>query len=107
MSISALPKNVTHLSTSKHKTCVASPFEIKKIVNELKSKQPIAILLFSNIDGKGERIHVFIEDPAGRMQTRRRFLAQPVAGALKYMIGEPIACAFGLSSKTTVIVQVT
>ena len=62
-----------------------STFEIKKIVNELKSKQPIAILLFSNIDGKGERIHVFIEDPAGRMQIPRRLLVQLGAGTIAYM----------------------
>ena len=77
------------LSVSEHRICFASSSEAKNVVNELKGEQPLAILVPSNIDGQGEETHVLVEDPAGRMHCRRRFLFQLGSGQVTYMDGKP------------------
>ena len=61
------------LAISEPRISSASTSEANKIVNELKGEQPLSILVPSNIDGKGEEIHVLVEDSAGRMHCRRCF----------------------------------
>ena len=60
----------------------------KQIGNELKGAQPLAILVQLNIDGNRDEIHVLVEDPAGRMQTRHRVLFQLGTGNVTYMDGK-------------------
>ena len=55
---------MTDLSASEPGVCLAMTSEAKKIGNELKGEQPLAIFAPSNIDGKGKEIHVLFEDPA-------------------------------------------
>ena len=41
------------------------------------------------MDGKGEEIHVLVEDPAGRMHCRRRFSFQVGSGQVTYIDSKP------------------
>ena len=68
---------------------MASVSEAKKAITELKSEKPLAILCAANIDLNGEEVHVLVEDPSGRWQTRRRFLFQLGVGQVTYMEGKP------------------
>ena len=56
--------------------CLVSTAEAKKIAKELKGDHALAVLSPSNITGVGEEVHVLVEDPSGRWQTRRRFMLQ-------------------------------
>ena len=69
--------------------CLASTAEARKLVNELKGEHPLAILAPANITCIGEEVHVLVEDPTGRWQTRRRFMLQLGTGAVTYMEGKP------------------
>ena len=80
---------MTDLLASERVVYFASTSEAKKIVTKLEGEQPLAILVPSNIDGNGEEIHVLVEDPAGQMQTRRRFLFQLGSGHVTCMDGKP------------------
>ena len=81
--------SVTELSASQPGVCLASTAEAKRIVNELKGEHPLAILVPQDIGGKSEEVHVLVEDSAGRMQSRRRFLVQIGVGVVTYMDGKP------------------
>ena len=84
-----MKNSLTDLSASERVVCFASTSEANTIVTKLEGEQPLAILVPSNIDGKGEDIHVLVEDPAGRMHCRRRFLFQLGTGDVTYMDGKP------------------
>ena len=58
-------------------------------MKELKGDQPRAILVAANITGTGEEVHVLVEDPSGRWQTRRRFMIQLGTSPVTYMEGKP------------------
>ena len=49
----------------------------------------LAVLSPSNITGVGEEVHVLVEDPSGRWQTRRRFMLQLGTSPVAYMEGKP------------------
>ena len=55
----------------------------------MEGEQPRAILVLFKNDGKGEEIHVLVEDPAGRMHARRCFLFQLGTAHISYMDGKP------------------
>ena len=65
--------------------CLATTAEARKLVNELNGEHPLAILVPANITGTGEEIHVLVEDPTGRWQTRRRFMIQLGIWFVTYM----------------------
>ena len=55
----------------------------------IERRETFAVLSPANIDAKGEEVHVLVEDPLGRWQTRRRFLFQLCSGHVTYMDGKP------------------
>ena len=61
----------------------------RKLVKELKGEHALAILAPSNITGSAEEVHVLVEDPSTRWQTRRRFLIQLGTTPVTYMEGKP------------------
>ena len=63
--------------------------EARKLVKELKCEHPLAISAPSNITNTGDEVHVLVEDPTGRWQTRRRFMIQLGNGMVSYMEGAP------------------
>ena len=83
----AVKSGVSELITSEPGVCLASVSEAKKVVAELKGAHPLAILSPANINGAGQEIHVLVEDPTGRWQSRRRFLFQVGTGSVTYMNG--------------------
>ena len=84
-----IKQSVSELSASEPGVCLATTSEARKAVKDLKSDKALAVLSPSNIDGQGSEVHVLVEDPAGRWQTRRRFLIQLGAGKVTYMDGKP------------------
>ena len=60
---------------------------------------PLAILVPTNISGTGEEVHVLVEDPSGRWQTRRRFMIQLGMTPVTYMEGKPNKSIVSDSSK--------
>ena len=75
------------MSSSQPGACLVSTAEGKKLVNELKGDHALAILVPLNVTGAGEEVHVLVEDPSGRWQTRRRFLIQLGSTPVQYMEG--------------------
>ena len=84
-----IKQSVSELSASEPGVCLATTSEARKAVKDLKSDKALAVLSPSNIDGQGSEVHVLVEDPAGRWQTRRRFLIQLGVGEVTYMDGKP------------------
>ena len=80
---------LSELSSSEAGVCLVTASEARRAITELKGEKPLAILSPSNIDGRGMEIHVLVEDPSGRWQTRRRFLLQLGVGEVNYMDGAP------------------
>ena len=79
--------------------CLVSTANGKKLVNELKGDGPLAMLVPTNISGTGEEVHVLVEDPCGRWQTRRRFMIQLGITSVAYMEGKPKYRSFRIRSK--------
>ena len=73
--------------------------EARNVVKELKGEHPLAILAPSNIIGSGAEVHVLVEDPTGRWQTRRRFMLQLGPSPVVYMEGKPRKAAVADSVK--------
>ena len=81
--------SITEINSMEPGKCLATTAEARKLVNELKGEHPLAILMPANITGTGEEVHVLVEDPTGRWQTRRRFMIQLGIGFVTYMEGKP------------------
>ena len=77
--------SISELKVGEPGVCMASVSETKKAIAELKGEKALAVVCPANIDSKGEELHVLIEDPSGRWQTRRRFLFQLGSGHVTYM----------------------
>ena len=77
------------MSSTSPGVCLTSTAEGKQLVKDLKSEFAFAILVPSNITGSGEEVHVLVEDPSGRWQTRRRFMIQLGISPVTYMEGKP------------------
>ena len=84
-----IKSSVTEMSSSTPGICLVSNVEARKIVKELKGEHALAILSPSNITGSAEEVHVLVEDPSTRWQTRRRFLIQLGSTPVTYMEGKP------------------
>ena len=80
---------MSELNIGEPGVCMAFVSEAKKAITELKGETPLAVLCAANIDMKKEEVHVLVEDPSGRWQTRRRFLFQLGVGQVTYMEGKP------------------
>ena len=61
----------------------------RKVVKELKGEHALAIVVPSDATGSGEEVHMLVEDPSGRWQTRRRFMIQLGSIPVTYMQGKP------------------
>ena len=81
--------SVAEMSSTSPGICLTSTAEGKQLVKDLKSELALAILVPSNITGSGEEVHVLVEDPSGRWQTRRRFMIQLGTSPVTYMEGKP------------------
>ena len=80
---------IAELKVGEPGVCLVSSSEARKAIQELKSDHALAILSPSNIDNRGEELHVLMEDASGRVVVRRRFLLQLSAGTVTYMDGKP------------------
>jgi hypothetical protein len=67
---------VDFLTQSKACVALVSFSEAKKVVAELSSPLPMAILSTRKVDDKGEELAVLVKDKLGKLQTRTRFLVQ-------------------------------
>ena len=90
---------VSEMRSTTPGVCLVSTADGKKLVNELKGEGPLAILVPTNISGTGEEVHVLVEDPSGRWQTRRRFMIQLGMTPVTYMEGKPNKSIVSDSSK--------
>ena len=81
--------SVSEMCSSEPRICLVSTAEARKRLKELKGEHPLAIVAPSNITNTGDEVHVLVEDPTGRWQTRRRFMIHLGNGMVSYMRGAP------------------
>ena len=84
-----IKQSPSDMRSSEPGICLVSTSDGRKLVKELKGDHPLAILVPTNITNTGEEVHVLVEDPTGRWQTRRRFMIQLGIGCVSYMEGKP------------------
>ena len=81
--------SISELNVSEPGVCLVSCSEARKVWKELTGVSPLAILCPSNIDNRGQELHVLMEDASGRCVVRRRFIIQLGIGEVTYTDGKP------------------